>query len=41
MLGEVVGAGWELAVEAEEALLLWGEGLCQKSDGQHIIARLR
>lgn len=26
-LGEVVGAGWELAVEAEEALLLGGERL--------------
>jgi hypothetical protein len=27
MLGEVVGAGGELAVEAEEALLLGGERL--------------
>lgn len=28
VLGEVIGAGGELAVEAEEALLLRGEGLC-------------
>lgn len=27
VLGEVVGARGELAVETEEALLLWGEGL--------------
>lgn len=27
MLGEVVGAGRELSVEAEETLLLWGEVL--------------